>query len=120
MTHRPFDFTDSKIKPEARFRQLNLCACCGENLNDFYYEFGHHVFANQSGDPHNPDHSWIRDVVNCVILCRDCHHRVHQNGNTRSGSMAPPEYFPYSHGLDRARHFDWVREMKQKEKTIWP
>jgi 5-methylcytosine-specific restriction endonuclease McrA len=117
---RPFDFTDPRIKQEARFRQANTCACCGESLSDFFNEFAHHVVANQSGDPRNPEHGWIRQLVNCVLLCEDCHNRVHQDGKTRFGAMAPPDYFPYSHGADRAAHRAWVREILAKQRTVWP
>jgi 5-methylcytosine-specific restriction endonuclease McrA len=116
---RPFDFTNHRIKQEARFRQANLCGCCGESLSDFAEEFAHHVVANQSGDPKNPDHQWIRELTNCVMLCRDCHTRVHQDGRTRYGAMAPPDYFRFSHGRNRVAHLKWVRELVAKQKTIW-
>jgi len=117
---RPFDFKDPRIKQEARFRQANKCACCGESLSDFFKEFAHHVIANQSGDPRNRAHSWIRQLVNCVVLCEDCHNRVHEDGKTRFGAMAPPGYFPYSHGIDRAAHRNWVRELLASQRTVWP
>ena len=117
---RPFDFADPRIKQEARFRQANRCACCGESLNDFFHEFAHHVIANQSGDPRNPAHAWIRQLVNCVLVCEDCHSRVHENGKTRNGAMAPPGYFKYSHGSHGAAHRAWVQDLEQKQLTIWP
>jgi len=115
---RPFDFT-GRTKQEARFRQFNRCACCGESLSDFPEEFAHHVVANQSGDPRNPEHAWIRQVINCALLCEDCHVRVHQDGRTRFGAMAPPDYFPYSHGINLAAHHAWVRDLEGRQRALW-
>jgi 5-methylcytosine-specific restriction endonuclease McrA len=95
---RPFNFKDT-TKREAFKRQWNLCAHCGENLSDFF-DHAHHVIPNQTGRAGNVADQFLRTVDNCVILCDTCHERVHHDGSYRTGAVAPPEYYPYSHGKD--------------------
>ncbi len=80
------DFTKSTIDV-ARMRQLGHCALCNENL-DWMEENAHHIHPNALGGPDRAE--------NCVVLCRTCHTRVHNDGNFRSGIVAPLDYFPYS------------------------
>lgn len=77
------------IKRQARARQRDKCAVCGENL-DWIEEFAHHLHPDALGGPATLD--------NCAMLCRDCHHRVHYDGRFRSGIVAPKSYFPYFNG----------------------
>jgi 5-methylcytosine-specific restriction endonuclease McrA len=113
---RPFDFPDT-VKDEARLRQFGLCACCGDSLDDEWEE-AHHVVPNQSGDPTNPEHSWLRTLENCVVLCDQCHHVAHGE-NTLAGPVAPPEYYSHSHGQDLVRHRDWVGRLNVKAALLW-
>jgi 5-methylcytosine-specific restriction endonuclease McrA len=113
---RFFDFPDT-VKDEARLRQFGLCAHCGCSLNDVWEE-AHHAIPNQSGDPTNPEHAWLRTAENCVVLCDACHPKVHAD-NTASGPVAPPEYYEHSHGLDSVRHADWVRHLNLKAALLW-
>ncbi len=114
---RPFDFNALTVQL-ARLRQDSLCACCGESLDDVV-EHAHHVIPNQSGDPTDARHAWLRSEENCVLLCDICHERVHGNGNYRNGAVAPPSYYLNSHGVDRAAHTAWVLDLNQRAQTIW-
>lgn len=68
----------------------------------------HHVMKKSFGG--------CDEIDNCVALCTNtgrgvgdgCHYRVHQNGFTR-GIAAPPEYFIFSHGHEKANHKAWVK-----------
>jgi len=113
---RPFSFSPGTSN-EARMRQRGLCAHCGECLDD-ELEFGHHVVPNQCGNPADPAHAWLRTLVNCVALCHECHMRVHQDGHTRDGAVAPPSYFPYSHETRHAHHA-WCQEVDSLSQGIW-
>lgn len=113
---RPFNFKAGTAN-EARIRQRGLCACCGHSLND-ELEYGHHVVPNQCGNSANPSHGWLRTVINCVALCHECHQRVHQDGRTRNGAVAPPTYFRFSHGASK-EHKAWVREVERLSQPIW-
>lgn len=118
MSRRPFEF-DNRVKAASRLRQEGLCAHCGESLDDLW-EHAHHVVPNQSGDEGNTLHAWLRTEINCVTLCQDCHERVHQDGRFRDGAVAPAEYFPHSHGLNRASHTAWVQDLRSKAiQTVW-
>lgn len=114
---RPFDFSDL-TKELARGRQAGLCAHCGHSLRDLF-ENAHHVIPNQSGDPHNPRHAWLRTVDNCVVLCYMCHDRVHADAHFRTGAVAPPDYYPFSHGHDAGAHLLWVRRLDALARTVW-
>jgi 5-methylcytosine-specific restriction endonuclease McrA len=115
---RPFDF-DKDTKNNAFFRQLNRCAHCGVSLID-QSDHAHHVVPNQSGNPANPKHAWLKGVDNCVMLCETFHTRVHQDGRFRTGATALREYFPHSHGPDRLAHNNWVKEISAAALTIYP
>lgn len=107
---RPFDFSDN-TRQKAFFRQWNQCAHCGRSLIDTY-DHAHHVVPNQLGRPGNPDDSWMRGDDNCVLLCDTCHNRIHENGRFRSGAVASPDDFPYSHGRQKAEHQIWASRMR--------
>ncbi|MFH1119823.1 MAG: hypothetical protein V1775_08360 [Bacteroidota bacterium] len=49
-----------------------------------------------------------------MMLCEACHYRVHQDGKFRTGAVAPPGYFPFSHGNNRKAHQEWAVRMKKK------
>jgi 5-methylcytosine-specific restriction endonuclease McrA len=76
-------------KRKARLRQFSRCGVCGDNL-DWTEEHAHHIHPDALGGPDKVD--------NCVILCHMCHDRVHNDGNTRSGIVAPLDYFEYING----------------------
>jgi hypothetical protein len=109
---RPFDFSPG-TKSKAFFRQWNLCAHCGESLEDMY-DHAHHVVPNQVGRAGAADDAWIKEVDNCVILCEDCHTRVHEDGRFQAGAVAPPDYYPYSHGHQAASHQAWFIAMRRR------
>ena len=84
-----FRFRDS-VKIEAGKRQDGKCAYCGDELScDTSECFGHHVVPVQSGDLSSPTHGFMREKDNCVILCRPCHNRVHQDAHFVDGPVAP-------------------------------
>ena len=114
---RPFDFDDSARK-QARFRQWGLCACCGDSMDDDE-DHAHHVIPNQSGNPSNVTHHWLATAENCVVLHIPCHERVHENARYRLGGVAPPDYFPHSHGHNAPAHQSWVNQLERKSRTIW-
>jgi hypothetical protein len=115
---RPFDFSDT-TKREAFRRQWNLCAHCGRNLANLY-DHAHHVIPNQSGNVSNPADAFLRSVDNCVILCDMCHERVHQDARYRTGAVAPPEYYPYSHGNQVQQHTLWVTQLNNQWRRMFP
>ncbi|MFO1305434.1 MAG: HNH endonuclease signature motif containing protein [Burkholderiales bacterium] len=114
---RPFDFHVGP-KREARLRQEGRCALCGDVLDDLE-EHAHHVIPNQSGDPRNPAHRWIATAENCVILCDMCHERVHADGRYRRGAVAPPSYYPHSHGSKASAHSAWAMVLDRRAKALW-
>lgn len=114
---RPFDFS-WKVQQTARLRQEGICACCGDDLSDLV-EHAHHVIPNQSGVSAKPEHLWLKSTDNCVVLCDQCHWRVHQDGRYQKGAVAPPAYFPHSHGENRAGHQGWAVQLRQLSRTIW-
>lgn len=114
---RPFSFSPS-VKREARLRQYGKCAHCFECLTDIE-EHAHHVVPNQSGNPANPAHAWLSSVDNCVVLCYRCHERVHEDGDYRAGAVAPPEYYPHSHGDNCAAHAQWAMKLNALSRSIW-
>ena len=113
---RPFAFRNGTAL-EARLRQEGLCAVCGRSL-DNQEEFGHHVVPNQCGNPADPSHEWLRTVLNCVVVCHSCHMRVHQDGKTSKGAVAPPGYFRWSH-KKRAHHRAWAQQVDTASNAIW-
>jgi 5-methylcytosine-specific restriction endonuclease McrA len=115
---RPFQFK-TPAQSEARLRQAGRCAQCGDSLDD-EEEHAHHVVPNQSGNPRDPNHAWLASSENCVVLCHVCHGRVHQDGRTRTGAVAPPSYFKHSHGENTSAHLVWAKRLAQREKTVWP
>lgn len=114
---RPFEFKDA-VKKQARVRQQGRCAQCGEDLSDLYEE-AHHVTPNQCGERGRADHRWLAEADNCVVLCKDCHHRVHEDGRTVQGALAPASYFQYSHGGDQHLHELWVAPHMHREEAVW-
>jgi HNH endonuclease len=112
---RNFDFT-LQTKDKTFFRQWNLCAHCGRSLISLE-DHAHHVIPDQSGkDMIHSAESFLRTVDNCVILCSTCHYRVHENGKYRNGAVAPGEYFPYSHGQEKAMHQIWCSKINKQWK----
>lgn len=64
-----------KIRQEVRERDL-CCKLCWYNGTYSKGEEVHHIIPREADDTEgmvfNPD--------NCIYLCRDCHHRVHNDG----------------------------------------
>ncbi len=114
---RPFDFSES-TKRRAFFRQWNHCAHCGRSLVNVV-DHAHHVVPNQVGRPGHPGDAWISGEDNCVMLCDACHTRVHQDGRFRAGAVAPPDYYPYSHGRQKAGHQAWAARMRTRFWGRW-
>lgn len=114
---RQFNFSET-VKQEARKRQMDLCASCGHCLND-QWEEAHHVIPDQCASRSNPNHQWIGTVLNCVVLCDPCHADIGHNGDTRTGAVAPPKMYPYSHGGNRVRHKEWVRTLDLQAAQLW-
>jgi hypothetical protein len=85
---RPFDFKNP-VQGQTRLRQEGLCACCGESLDDLE-ELRITVVPNHTENLRNPNHAWLSSVQNCVVLCVECHDRVHENGRYAKGVVAPP------------------------------
>lgn len=109
---RPFHFEKS-VRDEARFRQWRLCALCGDSMDDDE-EHAHHVVPNQSGNALDLSHVWLASAENCVVLHQPCHDRAHENGRFRLGGVAPPDYFPHSHGNNIPAHKSWAKEFRTK------
>jgi 5-methylcytosine-specific restriction endonuclease McrA len=107
---RPFEFARS-TKQQAFFRQWNLCAHCGRSLVNVM-DHAHHVVPNQLGRASVSGDAWIREVDNCVILCDICHDRVHEDGRFRTGAVASPADFPYTHGNQLDDHKAWAARMQ--------
>jgi hypothetical protein len=60
------------------------------------------------------------EVENCVVLCEDCHYRVHQDGRYQNGAVAGPDYYPYSHGRkNSADHNAWAKSIDAKAKQLF-
>jgi hypothetical protein len=114
---RPFEFSPT-TRFQARLRQKGMCACCGDELRDVL-EHGHHVIPNQSGQPGNPKHAWLSSTENCVVLCAQCHERVHQDARYRAGGVAPPSYYPHSHGGNQAAHQAWSGGLEGRARLLW-
>jgi hypothetical protein len=115
---RPFEFSTA-TQQQARQRQNGVCACCGEKLDDVV-EHAHHVVPNQSGSATDARHLWLKSAENCVVLCDTCHYRVHQDGRYRTGAVAPPGYYPHSHGKNQGSHQQWVARLTLLTKQVWP
>lgn len=107
---RPFGFS-SEIKRRAFQRQRGRCAVCGDNLAEVE-DRAHHVIPVQSGRRRTVGGEWMASEDNCVYLCHMCHDIVHEGGRFGTGAMAPPDYFRYSHGRDRAGHAAWAARVK--------
>ena len=116
-----FNFSDT-VKDQARLRQshyeVTYCAHCGCNLNDIE-DRAHHVVPNQTGVKGCPEHAFLGMAVNCVYLCLTCHDRVHGNADFRNGAVAPATYFPFSHGVNKHAHKQWVTEITKLENILW-
>lgn len=110
---RLFDFSES-TKNQAFFRQWNLCAHCGRSLINLI-DHAHHVVPNQMGKAGHKGDFWIREVDNCVMLCEHCHHRVHEDGRYRTGAVASPADYPFSHGRNAEKeHRHWASKMEKR------
>ncbi len=114
---RKFEFGES-VKKEARLRQMELCASCGDSLND-QWEEAHHVVPDQCGISDEAKLAWMRTVLNCVVLCDGCHFDIGHGGNTRTGTVAGPGAYKHSHGGDTVRHNEWVRSVNVEAAKIW-
>ena len=100
---KSLEFPDH-VKWEALRRQGNQCAvghgpCLGNVVG---INRAHHVFPAQSFDRlpeaiRETEYRFFLSADNCVLLCENCHWRVH-GGNFRDGAYAPPSYFENSHG----------------------
>ena len=78
-----------KTKDEARLRQDGKCGLCGISLDDEWEE-AHHIKPQALG---------IDDSVeNCVVLCGNCHDRVHNDSKFNSKIVAPKDYYEYFNG----------------------
>jgi len=115
---RDFDFKTAQ-KEEAFVRQQGRCACCGDGLAD-HMDNAHHVIPNQTGDKQKAEDAFIQSKDNCVYLCEPCHQRVHENGKWNKGAVAPPEYYPYSHGQNEAAHKDWCKTVNAEWDRRFP
>ena len=100
-------------------RQGDRCALCNAQGSDLGTEFAHHVIPNQCGNPADPGHAWLREPVNCVMLCDGCHEHVHESGRFRAGSVAPPGAFVYSHGARRSEHRRWADGLDRRAAPVW-
>ena len=95
MSGRAFEFSII-VQRQVFARQENRCALCGEDvkkmgLTEQQKERGqvkglttihfHHVLPNQTGDPHNNTHQWLKTSLNCVMLCPVCHENSHENAD---------------------------------------
>ncbi len=110
----PHTYNFSRItKNQAFFRQWNNCAHCGGSLLNVM-DHAHHVFSKQLGKSTVADSEWIKSVDNCVILCENCHWRVHENGHYLRGAVAAPEFYPFSHGKDSMFHKAWAQKLSVK------
>ena len=108
---RPFDFS-RQVKQEAFQRQWNLCAHCGQDLRDLW-DNAHHVVPDQAGKAGAAADGFLNGVDNCVVLCDLCHYAVHDSGRYRSGAVAPPTYYPYSHGRQSHQHLLWAIKLER-------
>jgi 5-methylcytosine-specific restriction endonuclease McrA len=114
---RQFNFSET-VKRDARLRQMELCAYCGDSLNE-QWEEAHHVVPDQSGQKGIHADDWMKSASNCVVLCDPCHANVGHDGNTKTGSVAGPEVYKYSHGGDHVQHAEWVRLLDIQAAKIW-
>ena len=114
---RQFDFSEA-VKRDARLRQMELCAHCGESLNE-QWEEAHHVVPDQSARKGIHADEWMKSALNCVVLCDPCHANVGHDGNTKIGAVAGPEVYKYSHGGDRVQHAEWVRLLDIQAAKVW-
>lgn len=109
------------IERKVFLRQQGRCAVCGHDLNmllrntDMEAINYHHVVPAACGGDASEE--------NCVALCTaskgthryySCHYRVHAEGRYRSGMVAPPEYYEYSHGHNKLGHEAWVKRMHSR------
>ena len=108
---RQFAFT-KHVRSTAFARQNARCAHCGESLEDLE-DHAHHVIPNQSGDPGRAQDALLKSTDNCVVLCATCHYAVHQSGRYRTGAVAPPSYYRYSHGDHNGRHMIWQNKLER-------
>ncbi|MEQ1907740.1 MAG: HNH endonuclease signature motif containing protein [Vicinamibacterales bacterium] len=113
---RPCDFTTS-VRNAAFSRQWNRCAHCGESLAS-HEDHAHHVVPNQSGDPGNEAHAFVRTVDNCVV-CTTCHYAVHECGRYTTGAVAPLSYYPHSYGPDAPPHRLWVSQFDARGSRVY-
>jgi hypothetical protein len=113
---------EPEVKEAAHERQKRRCARCGKALitdrDDYRFRHAHHVFPQQAGSNEDPSHSWIASVENCVWICKDEHLAAH-GGHWGTGGIAPPNWFPFSHNIEKVKHQEWVRCLSQKADLIW-
>ena len=119
---RPFDFPRTR---DFRFgiylRQKGCCAGCCESLEHPQNAKLHHVIPNQSGDPKNPAHNFLRTDKNCVALCAECHEEfAHDGANYKYGGVEEPTEFRGSHGGDMKEHLDWVADIEKQRAIMKP
>ncbi|MFL9920380.1 HNH endonuclease [Paraburkholderia fungorum] len=115
-------FTETVMR-KVYVRQKGRCALCGENLQWLMENTAMHSVQYHHVLPRMLDGEDSED--NCVVLCSDtdpvkgdsskdgCHYRVHADGRYRSGVVAGPEMYIYSHGHEFAKHQLWVRHVKE-------
>jgi hypothetical protein len=134
---RDFEFDATVIKTVVA-RQGNVCAYCGDPL--LPYEKGeepkwgvHHLVPNQSANPSDPTHNWVRTAENAIALCKEDHKLTHvgdpvenakgQNWLVRykDGPIPPAETFDYAFGkpADVGRQKAWAAEHARKAKLVW-
>jgi hypothetical protein len=117
MGGRPFDFSDT-VKWETMLRQEYRCGACKRDLRKIPDE-AHHVVPNQSGNRSNPAHRWLKESINCIFLCYECHEEVHEDGNYQTGHVPLPSFYKFSHGGDIKAHRKWVVELNRLARTVW-
>ncbi|NNM71004.1 hypothetical protein [Enterovirga aerilata] len=97
---------------------MGRCACCYRELADTAQTNAHHVVPIEQVDERVDffKHQWLKSSDNCVVVCREpCHTEIaHHAFKTSGGYEAPPEFFPFSHGIGNSpAHRAWIRKIKE-------
>ncbi len=104
---REVEFTAEVLERVVQ-RQQCQCGRCGDQLTSDFS--GDSVIPAESFAAQSDGQTFLKSEDNCVAVCQECHSFI-DGASTQLGKVAPPEFYPHSHGTDSSAHKEWARHI---------
>ena len=82
LMNKPNELVPNKTSPYNSRVYVNMCAICQKNVKEYGYLHTHHIAHQKeckNGFVNKKTHIQKNHKSNLVVLCRKCHHKVHDN-----------------------------------------